>query len=161
MPGRGLGLQLKALGPAPVRPNVRRHQAQMRSKITIFVIALALTGCSSVEPATRGTWRASIANGDKVGIGIELTRTSHGVRGFMYLLDPNKPHDFAAGSRRRMEIHEFTDREIRFAVQWLPTLRAEKVLRLAAPLIGSSVRGEMQSADGQDEAQVYEFTRTR
>jgi hypothetical protein len=129
--------------------------------VPLTIFALTLAGCSSVEPGTSGTWCASEDNGDKPGIGIELTRTPHGVRGFMYLLDPNKPHDFGAGSRRRMEIHESTEREIRFAVQFLPTQRDEMVLRLVTPLTGGSVRGELQSADGQETPKVYEFVRTR
>lgn len=132
----------------------------MHSKLTIFALCF-LVGCSSVGTIAAGTWRASVDNGDKPGIGIELVRTSDGVRGWMYLLDPNKPRDFAAGSRRRMEIHQASDREIHFAVQWLPTQREELVLRLSSPLAGKSVHGVLRSADGQDEPSAYEFARTR
>jgi hypothetical protein len=133
----------------------------VNSKFIAVGVCLALIGCSSLSTASRGTWRASDANGDKPGIGIELTRTSHGVSGFMYLLDPNKPGGFGAGSRRRMVIHEATEQELRFSVQWSPSQTDEMVLRLATPLRGSSVRGKLQSADGRDTATVYEFARTR
>ena len=79
----------------------------------------------------------------------------------MYVLDPNKPHDFGAGIRRPMEIHGCIEREIRFSVQFAPGPRDEMVLRLATPLTGMQVRGELQSADGQDTPRVYEFVRTR
>lgn len=79
----------------------------------------------------------------------------------MYLLEPSKPHDFTAGSRRPMEIHQAKEQEIRFAVNWFPNLRDEMVLRLAAPLSGNSVHAVLQSADGQREPRDYEFVRTK
>ena len=79
----------------------------------------------------------------------------------MFLLNPDKPHDLAVGSRRLMEIHKSTEREIYFAVQWSPKQRDEMVLRLAAPLTEDSVRGELQSAGGKDTPRIYNFTRIR
>ncbi|HEV8059686.1 MAG TPA: hypothetical protein VGP68_07425 [Gemmataceae bacterium] len=108
-----------------------------------------------------GTWQASFENGDKPGIGIELIRTKDGLSGWLFLLDPNKPHDFSTGSRRRMEIQKASDREIRFAVQWLPTQRDEMLLLLSSPLAGRSVSAELRSQDGQDEARTYEFIRIK
>ena len=141
--------------------DVRRHYALVHSKLIIVALAFLIAGCSSVGTHTTGIWYASEDNGDKPGIGIELVRTASGIHGSMYLLDPNKPHDFAAGSRRRMEIHSASDREVRFAVQWLPTQRDEMVLRLSSPLASQSVHGVLQSVDGQDEPRAYEFARTR
>jgi hypothetical protein len=79
----------------------------------------------------------------------------------MFLLDPNKPHDFTVGSRRLMEIHDASGQEIRFAVQWLPTKRDELVLRLSKPTGGTSIHGVLQSADGRDEMGAYEFALTK
>ncbi len=132
----------------------------MRYTFTILALLLVLVGCSSVESDTSATWRASNENGCKPGIGIELTRTTNGFRGFMFLLDPNKPHDFGAGSRHCMEIHDFTEKEIQFAVQWLPTERDEMVLRLTSPLSGRAVSGVLLSADGSSTPLDYEFART-
>ena len=134
----------------------------MNSKLTVFGLCLLLVvGCSPVSPSSSGTWRASVDNGDKPGIGIDLTRAANGISGFIFLLNPNKPHNFAAGSRRLMEIHRSTETEIYFAVQWLPTQREEMVLRLAAPLTEDSVRGELQSVGGKDTPRIYNFTRAR
>lgn len=99
-----------------------------------------------------------MTNGDKPGIGIELSRTPHRVSGFMFILEPSKPHDFDAGLRLRMEIHSSTKQEIRFAVRGMPD---EMVLRLFSPLAGSSFHGELQSADGKDSPTEYEFMRIR
>lgn len=132
----------------------------MNSKLTLLALCL-IAGCASPETTATGTWRASEDNGDKPGIGMELVRTAGGVHGWMYLLEPGKPHDFAAGSRRRMEIHHANDREIRFAVQWLPEQREELVLSLASPLAGRAVHGVLRSADGQDQPRAYELVRAR
>jgi len=130
----------------------------MFSKLTIFALALIFAGCSSVVPVTSGTWRASVANGDKPGVGIEISRAQPQVSGFMFILDPNKPHDFDAGRRLRMQIHISTEQQIRFAVQGMPD---EMVLRFLTPLAGSSFRGELQSADGKDSPTDFEFRRIR
>ena len=131
----------------------------MMFKLPTVMLCLLFAGCSASTIAA-GTWRASVDNGDKPGIGIELTQTNDGISGWLYLLDPNKPHDFSGGSRRLMEIQKATDREIRFAVQWLPTRRDEMVLVLASPLTGRSVSAVMRSQDEKSEARTYELIRT-
>lgn len=139
---------------------VRRPDGRVHFALTIAVLCLFMVGCSSTG-GTSHVWRASEDNGDKPGIGIEIERTGEKIRGAMYLLDPKKPHDFGAGSPRRMEIHQANDREIRFAVQWLATRRDEMVLRFASPLSGRSVRGTLESAEGDDPPRAYQFARVK
>lgn len=108
-----------------------------------------------------GTWRASVDNGDKPGIGIELSRRTETITGRMFLLEPDRPRDFAAGSPRLMQIHRTTETEIRFAVDWLPDVHDEMVLRLSSPLQGKRVHGVLESVDRSGAPRDYEFIRTR
>ena len=133
----------------------------MHFKLTIFALFLLTAGCTSVRSTTTGTWRASVDNGDKPGIGIELTRRAETLTGRMFLLHPDRPQDFAAGSPRPMQIHRATDTEIRFAVDWLPDVHDEMILRLTSPLQGERVHGVLESADRSDTPRDYEFVRTR
>jgi len=138
---------------------VRQHYALMFSKLTIFALAVMLSGCSSVRPSAGSTWRAFDTNGDKPGTGIELSHTPRSITGFIYILDPNKPGDFDAGSRRRMVIRASSEQEICFSVHWFPDLKEDLVLRLATPLTGGSVHGVLQQADGQSMPLDFVFTR--
>jgi hypothetical protein len=132
------------------------------SKLAIFSLCLVfIFGCEALNTKSVGTWRASVDNGDKPGIGIELNRTTNGIAGFIYLLDPNKPRDFAAGMRLPMQIHQITEQEIHFDVDWSPNVHDKMVLRLAKPLGGNSVNAVLQSTDGQDEPRDYEFIRIK
>lgn len=133
----------------------------MLLKLITVAICLALIGCVSPDSGSNGTWRASVDNGDRPGIGIELTKHADTVSGRVFLLDPNRPHDFAAGAPRQMQIHNTTDSEIRFAVDWLPSVHDEMILRLNSPLKAKLVRGVLASADGSDTPREYEFIRTK
>jgi hypothetical protein len=133
----------------------------MISKLYIFALALLLAGCSSVQHTATGTWRASEDNGDKPGIGIELTRHTETITGRMFLLDPNRPNDFAAGSPRPMRIQHFTDTEIRFAVDWHPDVHDEMILRLSSPLQGYRVHGVLESADHSGTPIDFDFVQTK
>lgn len=110
---------------------------------------------------TTETWRASVGNGDKPGIGIELTRRKGELIGRMFLLEPDRPQDFAAGSSRRMQIYRATDTEIHFAVDWQPNVRDVMILRLSSPLQGKRVHGVLDSIDGLDTPRHYDFVRTK
>ena len=139
----------------------RPHYAPVHSKLVIFALCLLTAGCSSVPSTTTGTWRASVDNGDKPGIGIELTRHAETITGRMFLLDPNRPKDFAAGSARPMRIQYFTDTEIRFAVDWRSDVHDEMILWLSSPLQGQTVHGVLESVDRAGTPRDYEFVRTR
>jgi hypothetical protein len=60
-----------------------------------------------------------------------------------------------------MQIHRITDTEIRFAVDWLPDVHNEMILRLSSPLQGRRVHGILESADRSDTPRDYEFVRTK
>ena len=115
----------------------------------------------SVDPATTSTWRGSVDNGDKPGIGIELTVHAGSLTGRLFLLEPDRPHVFSRGSPRRMQIRVATDTEIRFAVDWLPDVHDEMILRLNSPLQGERVRGILESVDGPGQPREYEFVRSK
>jgi len=102
-----------------------------------------------------------VDNGDKPGMGIEITRHAETITGRMFLLDPNRPKDFAAGSARPMRIQHFTDTEIRFAVDWRSDVHDEMILRLSSPLQHERVRGVLESVDRSGTPRNYEFVRTR
>jgi len=125
-----------------------------------FLLILVTAGCSSASREA-AMWRASVDNGDKPGIGIELTRHAGALSGRMLLLDPNRPHDFGAGRPFPMQIRQSTETEIRFAVAWPPTLHEELILKLNSPLGSSGVRGTLSDADGTGRSEEYEFTQTR
>jgi len=133
----------------------------VHSKLTIFALCLLTTGCSSGLFKTTETWRASVDNGDKPGIGIELTRRKEELIGRMFLLEPDRPQDFAAGSSRPMQIHRATDTEIHFALDWQPNVRDEMILRLSSPLQGKRVHGVLDSVDRLGTPRDYEFVRTK
>jgi hypothetical protein len=140
----------------------RIPQIFANSKLAVFSLCLIFAfGWASLNSKSGGTWRASVGNGDKPGIGIELSRTGNEIRGFIYLLDPNKAHDFTAGSRFPMEIHQTKEREIWFAVNWFPDRHEELVLRLNTPLSSNSVHAVLQSADGKDDPRDFEFIRIK
>jgi len=102
-----------------------------------------------------------VENGDKPGIGIELTQNAGRITGQMFLLDPDSPGDFAAGSPRTMYIHHVTEKEIRFRVDWLPDRHDEMVLRLDSPLNADRVKGVLKTADKSGRPQDYEFVRIK
>ena len=133
----------------------------MRFKLTILALCLLTAGCSSLSSTGTGTWRASVSHGDKPGIGIELTRRTDGLTGYMFLMHPDRPHDFAAGSRRPMQIIRTTDTEIRFRVDMLPDVHDEMILRLSSPLQGRRVHGVLESVDHSGTPRDYEFVRKR
>lgn len=130
----------------------------VHSKLAMFVLCLLTTGCAQVRTET---WRASVDNGDKPGIGIELARRTGTLTGRMFLLDPNRPKDFAAGLARPMQIHRFTATEIRFAVEWKPGVHDEMVLRLSSPLQGETAHGVLESAGRPGTPRDYEFFRMK
>jgi hypothetical protein len=116
------------------------------SNLKVFVACLLLLSCSRLTSPPRKVWRASVDHGDKPGIGIELIRTAQGVSGWVYLFDPNKPHDFSAAPRHKMGIQQTGEREIRFAVEWLSSRRDEMILQLASPLESGPVHAILRSA---------------
>ena len=125
-----------------------------------FLLILVTAGCSlGSRKATM--WRASVDNGDKPGMGIELTRQAGALSGRMLLLDPNRPRDFGAGRSFPMQIRQSTETEIRFAVDWSPTSHKELILKLNSPLGSSGVRGTLSDADGTGRSEEYEFTQTK
>ena len=130
----------------------------MHSNLAILALCLLAAGCTQVRT---DTWRASVDNGDKPGIGIELTRRAETLTGRMFVLDPNHPKDFSAGSARPMKIHRFTATEIRFAVDWKPDVHDEMLLRLSSPLQDERVHGVLESVDRSGTPRDYEFVRTR
>ena len=69
---------------------------------------LILSGCGKDKGLKNDVqvWRASNDNGDKPGIGIELTRVGDRMFGRFFILDPGKPHDFEAGLAYAIHVKE-------------------------------------------------------
>jgi hypothetical protein len=149
--------------PGPTRSLSQSYQLWPRlhalARLAVAVLCLYLTSCSSDKIAATGTWRASVDHGDKPGIGIELTRGASTVTSRMFLLEPNRPHDFSAGSPRLMRILEASEKVIRFDVEWKPGVRSEMVLKLSEPLQGRRVRGTLEETNGSGAPEEFLFLR--
>lgn len=100
-------------------------------------------------------------NGDKPGIGIELTRAGDSITGTMYILDPNKPGDFSAGSRHSMKMQKASERELHFSVEWKADVRDDMVLLLNAPLKEKELIGTLQDANKIGTPREYKFVRVK
>lgn len=114
--------------------------------LAIVLLCLQLAGCAARKTSANGTWRASVDHGDKPGIGIELTQNRGTLTGRVFLLEPNRPHDFSAGSPRPMRILEVSEAIVRFEIEWKPGVRNELVLKLNEPLRGWRVRATLEQA---------------
>ena len=108
-----------------------------------------------------GKWRASADNGDKPGIGIEIQQDEGRTKGRIFLLDPEHPHDFEAGSATDMVIHRVTPTEICFRVSWSTDVQEELVLRFPSELRGQRVVGILETVDHCGAPQEYSFFRVR
>ena len=128
----------------------------MIKNLIVAVFAVLLVSCSSgvIKPET---WHASTDNGDKVGVGIELIRSSAGLSGAIYILDPSKPHDFTAGRRCPMQIQRSEPQDLYFRVETLPGKLYDMHLHFATFLQGEKIQSTLQRADGSDSLDNYEL----
>jgi hypothetical protein len=120
------------------RPRFPKEWSPVIFKTIAPCLCLAGLGCSQHvaqihEPGVT-VWRASVANGDKPGNGIELVERAGEIRGAFFLLDPNRPHDFSAGCVFPTEVTRLTESEFRFVVRLNETVTDEFVIRLDEPL---------------------------
>ena len=84
----------------------------------IILITLALWGCALTNQRDQtgrrprvNSWKGSIDDGDKPGIGLILSESAGEITGgTFYLLDPDEPHNFkAAGQTAQLrDIHKTT-----------------------------------------------------
>lgn len=125
-------------------------------------IALTCVFLASCAPSglTPETWRASEDNGCKPGIGMELVKRDAGVSGAVFILDPNKPHDFTAGRRCPMQFQRQEPQDLYFTVEILPERTDKMHLHLASPLAGELIKAILQMEDGSGSPVNYEFRRT-
>jgi len=107
-----------------------------------------------------GIWRASFANGDKPGVGLELQRGASDVTCAVYLLDPDAPHEFRQGRKRPVTITNSLPKVLEFTVRW--SLRESESLRLHLPDgIGSDqFRGQLSGAGPEEKPEMLVFRRT-
>ncbi len=132
----------------------------MQMKPIRLVCCLALASCSPKEPKDV-TWHASIDNGCKSGIGIELIQTDSSLSGAVFILDPDKPHDFASGRRCDMEIRRSEAQDICFTVHFLPQRSEDLHLHLKSPLMGDRVQAVLRDTTGSDAPTEFEFHRVQ
>ncbi len=129
-------------------------------KLCIAVACICLASCSQ-GGSTAETWRASEDNGDKPGIGIELVKSGTSVSGAVFILDPNKPHDFAAGRRCPIQVQRQEPQDLYFTVQFLPERTDKLHLHFASPLQGEQIIAILQEQDGTGSPVNYEFHRLK
>ena len=128
----------------------------MFRKLIIIACCLLFTACHKQE---RGLWRAYVDRGDKPPLGMELTRDSHGLGGAVYLMDPNKPGDFAAGQRFPIAVQRERPEDIFFVVFFAPHQPDRVILKLTGPIAGPEFHAVMQSADGRGDPIDFDFQR--
>lgn len=127
-------------------------------KLFITLACVCLASCAP-SGSTPETWRASEDHGDKPGIGIELVKLGADVSGAVFILDPNKPHDFTAGRRCPMQFQRQEPQDLYFTVKILPKRIDKMHLHLAAPLAGEQIKAILQMEDGSGSPVNYEFRR--
>lgn len=125
-------------------------------KTFIFIATIAFVRSGNAETGT--VWSASVDNGDKPGIGLRLVQSQRGFSGAGYLLDPEHPHDFSRGSKRKIDVISSTTEEIRFKIDWGDGMQRSYVLRFDAPLESSPVNGTLREESADDEPTKLKFT---
>jgi hypothetical protein len=125
---------------------------------TIFFLALA--ACSQRAPRTE-TWRWSDDEGGKPGHGMEITRTGSQLAIGMFILDPNKPHDFLAGRRAEAQLQRVESQDMYFTVDMPPARPLNLHLHLKSPLQGDTVQAEIGDADGSSRSPAFELRRVQ
>lgn len=108
---------------------------------------------------TTEIWRASTANGDKPGIGIELQREAGKTACVLYLLDPDHPHDFEWGHERPVTLTKTTPDKLEFTVCWSDSESENLTLRLPDGILAAQFRGEMSDGIAGHATTLYEFRR--
>jgi len=130
----------------------------MLRPFAIIVCCLLLTACHKVE---KGTWQAYVDRGDKPSLGMELTRGGHGLEGAVYILDANKPGDFAAGQRFPIQVQRDQPDNVFFVVFFAPHEPDRVILKLNEPISGPEFHAVMQSADGRGDPITFDFKRVK
>jgi hypothetical protein len=79
---------------------------------------LCILGGCRAQDAASGAWIGSASHGDKPGTGFAFTDGPGGHEGFVYVMDPNAPGEFAKSMRARMDHLEVTPKSVRFDVRF-------------------------------------------
>ena len=124
----------------------------------LIVCCLLLTACHKAE---KGVWQAYVERGEKPGLGMELTRGSHGLEGVVCIMDANKPGDFAAAQRYPIQIQREQPDNVFFVVFFAPHQPDRVILKLNEPIAGTEFHGVMQSADGRGDPITFDFKRVK
>jgi hypothetical protein len=122
----------------------------------IIACCLLLIGCHKEE---KGVWQAYVARGDNPGLGMELDSDGHHLAGAVYIMDANKPGDFAAGQKYPIQIQSELPNRVVFVVFFAPHQPDIVALKLNGPVAGPSFHGVMQSADGRGDPINFDFQR--
>jgi len=132
----------------------------MRMFVLCF-FAAACPGCADAGGSS--TWRASTDNGDKPGIGIEITAVHSKVSCHLYLLDPNAPHDFTRGKQLHVTIERQDRQNIFMSATVSPTQTDKLHLHLDAPLHPDTdeVAGVLKRTEGNGTPTEYKFVRIK
>ena len=133
----------------------------MRLQPCLLSLILAINGCASFHSTKMEKWRASVANGDKPGIGIEIARTDNKIAGSMFILDPNKPNNFSAGLKMPILILKFSDEEIQFEVKGYEISVDKFVLDFDEPLSNKTVHAVLKQTNTTSSPQNFEFHRVQ
>jgi hypothetical protein len=108
-----------------------------------------------------GTWRASSENGDKPGIGIELRRKGSALSGTLFVIDPNRPHDFRSGRAFSIRVDKDTGEEVVFTVQFATDNIQTQRLIFDPPANRMKLRGTLEPVPANGSKQEYIFRRIK
>ena len=131
----------------------------MKSFAAIFFLAFA--SCSSPQAPRTETWRWSNEEGDKPGSGFELSRTGSKLAVAMFVLDPNKPHDFSAGWRANTKLQRVEPLDIYFTVDVPPEKAFNVHLHLNSPLQGDTVKAVMGDTESSSLSPEFKLHRVQ
>jgi len=127
------------------------------------LIIAGFVGCGPPEAEKAGSdhlkrvWRASTDNGDKPGNGIEITKSGSGLLGKFFLLDPDKPHDFTAGTALELRMVPRNDRVFECSVILDNAFTDRFLLKLPRSFPAKEFVGVVDSAEF-DGGSIVQFT---
>jgi hypothetical protein len=144
---------------------IRGLESDMRICLWLVMAAALAGGCAQNEPAT---WQWSVADGCKPGVGLRLVVGREGTTGKLFILDPNKPHDFwAAGQAVELAGLKADAAAMTFdttLVSGGKTVTNHWALKLERPLTGSLgavVKGSLSEAAPGSAPMDIQLTRVR
>ena len=114
---------------------------------------------SPVASSTSKIWRASVSNGDKPGIGIEIQDPGHDYACTVFLLDPKFEHDFSKRAKCPTTVNKQEKDMLEIIVQWSPDMTERLRLSLPEGIQEETFRAMLSNVDSTVPGTTCEFRR--